>query len=122
MWSYRLVAPYTFEQTPDLLGREQARRPAAKKDGCERPPLHCLQIALQILQQRVGVLGLRNQLRRGVRIEIAVRALPHAPGHVDIECERRQQKRHGNSAYEPAGNISRSCATNPRKALPRWLS
>ena len=59
--------------------------PPPKKIDVSGALLHAWQIASQILQQRVDVLRLRNLLRRGVRIEIAVRALPHTPRHVDVK-------------------------------------
>ena len=98
------------EEAPDLVGREQARRAAAKEYRDERAPLRSAGIDRKILDQRVDVLLLRNRLGRHVRVEIAVRALAHAPRHVHVQRERWQCV-HRTSL--------RNCATRPRNACPR---
>ena len=50
------------------------------------------QRALEIGDQRIHVGGVGQRLAQLVRIEVAVRALPHAPRDVDVERERGQRR------------------------------
>ena len=69
-----------------------------------------------IVEQRIEVRSLRHAARRHrVRVEIAVGALAHAPGQVDVQRQRRRREHHASSP----GSVS--AATSARRALPRWL-
>src|ERR1041384_6658019 len=79
------------QQRGDRVGREQAPRTAAEEYAGEAPAPHRRQMALQVEQQSLEI-GLLGQLAGAlVRIEVAVRTLPHAPGDVNVERERRQR-------------------------------
>ncbi len=107
----RQAAAQPVEQ-PRQRGRlEQARRAAAQEDAGDRAPGNSGQLRVQILEQGVEVGRLRQVPVQGVRIEIAVRALAHTPGEVQVERQGRCDQRHESSL-----------ATSSRRALPRWLS
>ena len=74
------------------LRRKQARRAAAEKDADERPARDAAAAcASRSRSQRVDVALLRQLAVQRVRVEIAVRALPHAPGKVHVQRERRRR-------------------------------
>jgi hypothetical protein len=93
------------QQTVNGLGREQARRAAADENRMHDPPPHARQVLLQVAQQRVDVFLLRNLFPRLVRIEIAIRALAHAPGDVHVERQRRKRGKlqHGQTGTKREG-------------------
>ncbi len=72
----------------DPRRRKQAGGAAPEKYRMDPAPPDVGQRAFQVKQQRVDVGGLGDALRR-VRIEIAIRALLHAPRQVDVERQRR---------------------------------
>ena len=78
------------EQARDFVRREQTRRAAAKKYTLQHAALREWQILIEISQQRIDVLALRQRARRVVRIEIAVRAFAHAPWDMDVKRKWRQ--------------------------------
>src|SRR5690554_2729465 len=84
--------------------RHQARCAATNKHGFNTPPGHLLQIAVDILNQRRQI-GLLGNVATLMGIEIAVRALAHTPGHMDVQRKWNQ-----------------SCFASSAIALPRWLS
>jgi hypothetical protein len=96
-----------FEKAPDFVRCEQARRAAAEEYRNERASLRGAGLDRKVLDQRVDVLLLRNDFRRGVRVEVAVRALAHAPGHVHVQRQRRQR-------VHPTSLCN--CAMRPRNA------
>ena len=61
--------------------------------------------AAQVAQQRVDVLDVRQRAARFVGVEVAVRALAHAPRQVHVERQRRQavETKPGVSLPSPAG-------------------
>ena len=97
------------EQPVDRRGGEQARRPAAEEDRVHPPAPHRRQRALEVGDQRVDVRALGQRLAQLVRVEVAVRALPHAPRHVHVERERGQRGKAepgagGGGLYDGAGH------------------
>ena len=75
----------------DACYRKQAGGAAAKKHGVDSSAPDIGQRALQIQQQGIDVCGFGNALRC-VRIEVAIRALLHAPRQVDIERQWRRNR------------------------------
>ena len=92
----RNTGPHPVQQGLHRLHRQQAGGAAADKDGGERPPLRPLQILIQILQQSGDIFEVRQLPLLGMGVEVTVRALLDAPGHMNIERERRQLQ-HGAS-------------------------
>ncbi len=78
------------EQAVDRVGGEDARRSAADEHADDLAAPHERQRALEILQQRVDVLRLGDLAARLVRVEVAVRALAHAPRNVHVQRKWRQ--------------------------------
>ena len=76
------------EDTVDPLRRKQAGRAAAEEHRVDFSPPDVGQRAFEVEQQRVDVGGFRQGLR-SVRVEVAIRALLHAPRQVDVERQRR---------------------------------
>ena len=115
---------HAAEDAIDTGGGKQAGRAAAEEYGMDRTPPDIGQRTFQIEQQRVDVGGFRNALR-GVRIEVAIRALFYAPRQVDVE---RQRRRHGKAASgKTDGGFSQvASACRPVRARPgrgaRWRS
>jgi len=68
----------------------QARRAATDKHGFDTPPGHLMQIGADILNQGRQI-GLLRNVATLMGIEIAVRALAHAPGHMNVERQRNQE-------------------------------
>jgi hypothetical protein len=87
----RQARAYAGQQAVDSLGREQARRATTDKNGVNDPAPHPRQVLLEIAQQCVDVFLFRNLGARLVRIEIAVRALAHAPRDMHVERQRRKR-------------------------------
>ncbi|MNF68715.1 hypothetical protein D3C84_505800 [compost metagenome] len=84
-------APFhAFEQTAQGLGREQAGGAAAEEDRAQRPAMHSGQVLVEVGEQGVDVLLFRQRRPGGVGVEVAVGALLHAPGDVDIQRQGRQ--------------------------------
>ncbi|VXA89346.1 hypothetical protein AERO8C_90050 [Aeromonas veronii] len=92
----RNAGPNPVQQGLHRLHRQQAGGAAADKDRGERPPLCPLQILIQILQQGGDIFEVRQLPLLGMGVEVTVRALLDAPGHMNIERERRQLQ-HGAS-------------------------
>src|SRR5690606_41791674 len=65
------------------------------------------QVVLQVFQQRVKISGFGDVAADRVGIEITVRALAYAPGHVNVEAQGRAD-RHGRSEERRVGKES-SC-------------
>ena len=73
-----------LEQTPDRVTRKEARSAAAEENR-ENLPLRCqCRLALQVGDNRVNVTGFWYPIAHRVGIEIAIRALAHAPGDVNV--------------------------------------
>ena len=103
---------YAFHESADRLRRKQTRRTAAKKDRDECAITDVRQIVVEVREQRVDVLRIRHPLGRDVRIEIAVRALTHAPRHVNVERQRQWRERHrSNERVSAARHEARSRAS-----------
>ncbi len=68
-------------------------------------------LRIEVAQQRVDVALLRQLVLKRVRVEIAVRALLHAPGKVRVQRERRRVHRRATAAARGM----------PANAWPRWL-
>src|SRR6185295_11411616 len=77
--------PRSLEHSPNRLRREEARRATTEENADDPPPTHIRRLRLDVPLQRVQVTTLRKRLAQGVGVEVAVRALPHAPGHVHVE-------------------------------------
>src|SRR5690606_35807909 len=79
-----------FENPAQCLGGKQAGRAATEENRAEPAALNLIEILVEIGQQRRDVFIFR-QLRPGrMGIEVAVRALAHAPGDMHVGCQRRQ--------------------------------
>ena len=86
--------PHPGQDVGNAVRREQARRATADEHRMNRAAPEFGQLHFQIQHQRVDVLALRNTdgaVRTLVRIEVAIRALAHAPRDVDVERQRRQR-------------------------------
>jgi hypothetical protein len=64
---------------------KQARRPASEEDANDLSPFYIDCLRFQIALERVHVTTLVEVTVQRVGIEIAVRALPYAPGEVNVE-------------------------------------
>ena len=84
---------HAAEQRVDRFRREQARRTAADEHADKPPAPHGGQRALEVGEQLGDVLGFRERSVALVGIEVAIRALAHAPRDVHVERERRQQRK-----------------------------
>ncbi len=79
-----------FENPAQCLGGKQAGRAATEENRAEPAALDLIEILVEIGQQRRDVFIFR-QLRPGrMGIEVAVRALAHAPGDMHVGRQRRQ--------------------------------
>ncbi len=85
----------------DALCRKQARRAAAEKHAVDFASPHQRQRLLEVGDQRRNILLLGKRPPPLVRIEIAIRALAHAPRDMDVESERRQRAKRDASRYRP---------------------
>ena len=115
----RQARAHAVEQAVDQLRRKQAGCAATEKNTDDRSTFECRgeidAVGIQISQQMIDVVGVRRRLAaQAVRIEIAVRALLHAPRHVDVQRQRWRDQTHACS--------SRSRACSNARAWPRWLS
>ncbi len=70
---------------------QQRGRAAAEENRVYRPAPHLRQRQLQVSNQRCDIFPLRNLALRLVGIEVAIRALTHAPRDMDIQRQRRQR-------------------------------
>ncbi|MPN31035.1 hypothetical protein SDC9_178506 [bioreactor metagenome] len=85
--------PHRAEQALQGGTGEQAGGAAADEDGTHRPPPHQGQGRFQVGDQgiHIGVFGNRADAAPGlVGVEVAVGALAHAPGHVDVQRQGRR--------------------------------
>lgn len=124
------------QQPVEPRRRQQARRAAADEHRVYLASPDERQRVLEIGAQRVQIvaLGQRAAVLPFVRIEVAVRALAHAPREVHVQRERRQRRE-----PDPAGRgecrddaravgcrvahrISPSRATSAFSASARWLA
>ena len=80
----------TAQQRTETVCAEQAGRSSTNKDRLQGPALHERQVLLQITEQGCNVFRFRQPVRLLVGIEIAIRALPHTPGYVDVKAQWRQ--------------------------------
>src|SRR5216117_3396917 len=81
----------TPESSVSIDSGEQARRAAADEYAANAPAPYRRKAALEIGNQSFNVLALGELTAALVRVEVAVRALAHAPGDVNVERERRQE-------------------------------
>jgi hypothetical protein len=82
------VSARGFQDRPDGCRREQARRPAAEEHARHNAPPDLRRLCGDIARKSRHVRLLRELAVQGVRVEVAVRALPYAPRKVHIERER----------------------------------
>ncbi len=102
----------------DGAGGEQARRSAAEEDRHDLAPGDRACRELKVVEQCREIHAFGHACRRdGMRVEVAVRALAHAPRQVHVEGERRLDQR-GHDPRSPPP----SAATSRRSAWPRWLT
>ena len=80
----------TGQQSIHCVRREQRRRAATNENAVDASAPDPRQILLQITQQRVDVLRLRDLAFALMRIEIAIRAFAHTPG--DVHVQRQGQR------------------------------
>ncbi len=76
------------ENARDLPGREETRRPAAKKDRGQRPRTGQRRFRAQVGDQGIGVVTRRQILLDLVRVEVAIGTLANTPRQMDIQPER----------------------------------
>ena len=102
----------------DRLRGEQARRASAEEYRGDLASVQALGCVPEVVEQRAKVRVARYASGgHRVRIEVAVRALAHAPGQVHVQGERQAATRaHGSRTAPP------SAATSARNARPRWLT
>ena len=110
---------HAIEQARDQLRRKQAGCAAAEKDTEDGAAFQrrgeIRAVGVEIGQQAVDVVGVRRRrAAQAVRVEVAVRALLHAPRHVDVQGQRGRDQAH---AWRRSRSRSRSMA----RAWPRWL-
>ena len=86
----RQARAHAGEQCVDRFRREQAGRAAADEHARKAPTPDRRQLAFEVEQQLLDVRLFRQRARALVGIEVAIRALAHAPRDVDVERERRQ--------------------------------
>jgi hypothetical protein len=130
------------QQAVQRCRRHQAGRAAADEHRVDLAAPDQRQRLFEVGAQRVQVGLLRHRAVRFVRIEIAVRALAHAPGPVDVQRQRRQRRQVQRTGLQVlqggGGRISRrgircwdavadgfdrdhfSFSTRARMAWPRW--
>src|SRR5882672_5969902 len=102
------------------IRREQARRSATKKNTEHTAVPYPGSLKLEIAIQRREIALFRHRALDGVRVEVAIRALAHAPRQVDVYRERwiAQQchGRHSSCRGEPGSDRSprRVCAAPGR--------
>src|SRR6185503_1279193 len=103
---------------------EHARRSSADEDRLNLPSPDARQRELEVGEQGLDVLVLRNVAAYLVRIEIAIRALSHAPWNVHVQRERRQRReaRSRREVQRDAAHGTSACrrASSARIAWPRW--
>ena len=99
------------QQAGDGRAAEQARCTAADEDAGERGDGRVREFLFEVGQQLVDVVRLRQLGRREVRVEIAVRAFPRAPGQVNVEAA-------GQGTHAGANSWC-SSAASARAAWPR---
>jgi len=83
---------HRHQQPVDSFGGEQAGGAAAEEKTQHRPAPDQRQGALQVRHQGIQVGRFRNLTPGLVGIEVAIGALLHAPGQVDIEGKRRGER------------------------------
>src|SRR5207247_4325228 len=132
------------DQSIDRGRRKEAGRAASEENTGDAPPPDVGKRKLEVGHERFDVGLLRNVSPRLVGIEIAVVALLHAPGNMDVESEGREHaepdaggREDGDIAFpsspeegwrpKAAGVVrhqtpSFSFASSRRSALPRWLT
>ena len=92
----------------------------------DTPSPHRGQHPFEVDEQRIDVFALRQRSAPLVRIEVAVRALAHAPRKVHVQRERRENGEadlagNGNACGGAHRARSRSSASSRSSAWPRWL-
>ena len=120
-----------FEQAPEGLRAEQARRTATEEDRTDFTAIHRVQVLIKIGQQRVDVFLFWQHRAGGVRVEIAIRTFAHTPRNVDVQRQRRQRGKRprGEEAAPPMiSDDAGGCRySRPRRwrsrsiARARWL-
>ncbi|MND87682.1 hypothetical protein D3C80_796890 [compost metagenome] len=78
------------QQPADGIGAEQAGGAAAEEDGGQLAAVDVAQVLLQVIEQGIYVGFFRQLGAGGVRVEVAVGALAHAPGDMDVQRQGRQ--------------------------------
>ncbi|KAG0944659.1 hypothetical protein G6F31_014561 [Rhizopus arrhizus] len=91
-----------LQEAVDRFRREQAGRAATDEDGHDLAAPDRRQRLFQVAAQRIQIGAFGDVARRGVGIEVAIRAFAHAPGHVHIDGQRRQAGQRGARRHEPA--------------------
>jgi len=109
------------EQPRKLLWLKQARRSAAEKHRVHPPVLDPRRLDVEVPDERIDVRRIGLTGLQLMRIEIAVRAFAHAPGHVHVKRQRFAD--HTRLDRGPGADIARaaSASRSARIALPRWL-
>ncbi|MNZ48643.1 hypothetical protein D3C78_663910 [compost metagenome] len=78
------------QQPADGIGAEQAGGAAAEEDGGQLAAVDVAQVLLQVIEQGIYVGFFRQLGAGGVRVEVAVGALAHAPGDMDVQSQGRE--------------------------------
>ena len=118
VWNQAYPRPDAGDQALDRLGRQEARSPTAEKDGVYGPPPDHRQRQLKISQHRIHKRLSRNLSVRTrpclwprlMRIEVAIRALTHAPRDVHVERQRRKRF----EANRPRSRVRNSACNRAR--------
>src|SRR6266478_6574852 len=95
------------EQLGDRLRCKQARRAAAEEDAVHFAPGDPRRLCLEIAYQPLQVRAVRQLAVQRVGIEIAVRALAHAPGKVHVKRERWNQETGHDATITPETPVIR---------------
>ncbi len=113
----RDARPHAGQDPVDRLRSEQAGRAAAEKNRVHATAPDRGQRELEIREQRIDIARFGNFNAPLMRIEIAIRTLPEAPGNVDVQRERRQrremrrlQRQRGGSIHRALRKLMRHCA------------
>jgi hypothetical protein len=85
-------AANALENAADGVRREEARRPATEENARDRALCGVRRLCLQVPEHRIDVALLRDLALLRVRIEIAIRALAHAPRQVNVDGEAGNER------------------------------
>src|SRR5690606_3355997 len=108
-----------LQEAVDLRRWKQAWRAAAEEHAVHGAAPGQRQVVVEVGQQRVDVAVERQRPARLVRVEVAVRALAHAPGQVHVQRQRRWAQHRPGGASSAGSMSTRGCAARTAAAISR---